>query len=103
MNDIVLGLLGGGVLVQLLNILFTFRQNRRQLNASALGGEVEALERTIKVLSDNLVRETARHNEESERLRAQIRRLEQEVVELREQLGAIHRAASVDEGDDRSQ
>jgi len=91
MNDIIIGLLGGGALVQLLNMLFTLRQNRRQLNASALGGEVEALERTIKVLSDNLERETARHQEESRRLRDEIRRLETEVSDLRRQLADIRK------------
>lgn len=83
MKEIILGILGGGAFVQLLNFLFTLRQNRRQLNASALGGEVEALERTIRVLSENIERENKRHNEESERLRTQIGRLEEEVSELR--------------------
>lgn len=89
MIEIILGILGGGTLVQLINLLVTYRQNRRQLNASALGGEVEALERTIRLLQENLERETQRHNQESERLRSQIERLEKEVCELRTQCALL--------------
>ena len=56
MRELFIGLFGGGAVVQLLNMLLTYRQNRRQMNATALGTEVEALERAIRIISENLER-----------------------------------------------
>ena len=39
MRELFIGLFGGGAVVQLLNMLLTYRQNRRQMNATALGTE----------------------------------------------------------------
>ena len=45
------------------------------MDASALGTEVQALERTIAVISDNLERQNAAHQAEVETLRAEIESL----------------------------
>ena len=75
MKELLLGLLGGGAVVQLFNAVATLRQSRRQMDASALGTEVQALERTIAVISDNLERQNAAHQAEVETLRAEIESL----------------------------
>ncbi|MCM1291817.1 MAG: hypothetical protein NC201_06795 [Prevotella sp.] len=83
MNEIVIGLLGGGVAVQLLNFFYTRKQSRRQLDSTALGAEVTALECAIRTLQDNLASSTAYYQGEIERLRGRIRDLEATVAELR--------------------
>lgn len=82
MNEIVIALLGSGVLAQLVATLATLRQNRRQINASALGGEVAALEKTISLLSDNYDRQSATHRTETEELRKELTALRARVNEL---------------------
>lgn len=89
-----IGLLGGGALVQLFTGVATLRQNRRQMNASALGAEVEALEKTIAVLSANLERQNEVHRVEVEAMRREIddlqrskTTLETEVRRLRDMIG----------------
>ncbi len=75
MTEIILGVLGGGAAVQLVNTLAMVRQNRRRLNAEALGLEIAALERTIEVLQKNFELENERHRKEVAALRAEIERL----------------------------
>lgn len=76
MLEILLGLLGGGGAVQLLNMFINRSASRRQMNAESLGKEVEALERTIVVLESTFEKEV-------NRLRGEIDRLEKEVAALR--------------------
>lgn len=83
MTDLIIGLLGGGALVQLASLLTTWRQNRRQMAASALGGEVEALEKTIAVLNSNFEQATERHRRETNELRDELERLRRECSSLR--------------------
>lgn len=90
MRELFIGLFGGGAVVQLLNMLLTYRQNRRQMNATALGTEVEALERAIRIISENLERQNAEHRKEVaelqnevETLRMRCRELERELTLLR--------------------
>lgn len=90
MKELILGLFGGGAVVQAINYLLTLRQNRRQMNATALGTEVEALERTIKVIYENLERQNLTHRSEVESLQKELaalrkrcRELELEVMRLR--------------------
>lgn len=93
MKDMILGLLGGGAAVQLMNTLMTLRPSRRQMDANALGAEVAALESTINVLRDNMERAETRHREQVEQLRAEVedlrgcrRRLEEQVERLEAQV-----------------
>lgn len=90
MRELFIGLFGGGAVVQLLNMLLTYRQNRRQMNATALGTEVEALERAIRIISENLERQNAEHRKvvaelqnEVDTLRKRCRDLERELILLR--------------------
>lgn len=86
MKELILGLLGGGAVTQLLNTLATLRQNRRQINAAALGPEVEALEKTITVLYANQERQNALHREEVKELRGEIAALRREKQALEERV-----------------
>ena len=90
MRELFIGLFSGGAVVQLLNMLLTYRQNRRQMNATALGTEVEALERAIRIISENLERQNAEHRKvvaelqnEVDTLRKRCRDLERELTVLR--------------------
>ncbi|MEE1022209.1 MAG: hypothetical protein U0L83_03610 [Muribaculaceae bacterium] len=83
MNDIIIALLGGGAFVQLVNSFATMRQNRRRINADALGIEVGALEKTIEVLQNSFEREMERHKAETASLRAEIASLRAEIDTLR--------------------
>ena len=90
MRELFIGLFGGGAVVLLLNMLLTYRQNRRQMNATALGTEVEALERAIRIISENLERQNAEHRKvvaelqnEVDTLRKRCRDLERELILLR--------------------
>ena len=105
MKELILGLLGGGAVTQLLNTLATLRQNRRQINAAALGTEVEALEKTIAVLYANLERQNALHREEVKELRGEIaalrrekQALEERVRRLGEQLRSVAPRRATEEG-----
>lgn len=89
MNELIIALLGSGVLAQLVGTLATLRQNRRQLNASALGGEVAALEKTISLLSDNYDRQAATHRTETEELRKELTALRSRVNELTAELDRL--------------
>lgn len=100
MKEMLIGLLGGGALVQLFTGLATLRQNRRQMNASALGAEVEALEKTIAVLSANMERQNEVHRAEVEAMRSEIAdlqrsktALETEVRRLRNMIGTPRHGA----------
>lgn len=83
MKEIIIGLLGGGALVQLLNVAGTLRQSRRSLDSQSLGNEVAALEKTITLLQDNFEREVKRHQTEVAALRAEIVSLRSELDSLR--------------------
>lgn len=76
MNEIIIGLLGGGVLVEVLNLVLNRRASRRQMDATSLGTEVTALEAAISTLQGNLERTTAYYQSEIERLQGRIRELE---------------------------
>ena len=82
MKELILGLLGGGAVVQLLNILISARPNRRKLTAEALDVEVGVLERTLKVMNHNMELTNQRHKAEIDALKAEIHRLEQRISEL---------------------
>ncbi len=82
MKNLILGLLGGGVVVQLLNFMVSARPNRRRLTAEALDSEITALEHTLQVLSDNIELTDRRHHLESEKMKLEIERLEKRVEEL---------------------
>ena len=92
-------------MTQLLNTLATLRQNRRQINAAALGTEVEALEKTIAVLYANQERQHALHREEVKELRSEIaalrrekQALEERVRRLGEQLRSVAPRRATEEG-----
>jgi len=91
MKEIVIALLSGGAIVQVANMLATLRQNRRQLNASALGTEVAALEKTICVLQSNFENENRRHREEITELRTEVKTLQGENMRLRTELSFLRR------------
>lgn len=82
MNELIIALLGGGVLAQLAGTLATLRQNRRRIDADSLGTEVAALEKTISLLSDNYERQAQSHRAETESLRADVASLRARVNEL---------------------
>lgn len=96
-TELLIALLGGGSLVQIATALLTFRQNRRQLNASALGTEVEALEKTIAVIHENFERANKAHREETERLVKRITELERANEELQLRLSQLTQAMSCGE------
>ncbi|MBD5221688.1 MAG: hypothetical protein HDS70_04880 [Bacteroidales bacterium] len=76
LTELIIGLLGGGVAVQLLQTLLTLRQSRRQISSAALGGEVTAMQEAIRTLQENLENSTRYYRGEIERLQAHIRQLE---------------------------
>lgn len=86
MKELILGLLGGGVVVQLLNLFISARPNRRRLTAEALDAEISALEHTLKVMTENIEIETRRHALERRELKEEILRLENRITELTESL-----------------
>lgn len=83
MTELIIGLLGGGVAVQLVQTLLTLRQNRRAIASTALGAEVTALETAIRILQENLATTTAYYQDEIGRLRTQIAHLEGIISEMR--------------------
>ena len=82
MKETILGLLGGGVLVQALNVLATLRPTRRKADADALGAEVTALERTINLIYSKFEESERRAAEREQRLQSEIERLRARVREL---------------------
>lgn len=101
MTELVLGLLGGGAAVQIINFILTLRQNRRRMDAEALGAEVSALEKTILLLYNNFEREVAAHKHDVRELQEQLellRRskalLEKEVARLRAQVERLRRSSA---------
>jgi peptidoglycan hydrolase CwlO-like protein len=82
MKELLMGLLGGGVMVQLFNAIVSARPTQRQMNATALGSEVEALEKTINLLKDNLEAEIMRHAAERKELMERIEMLNGRIQEL---------------------
>lgn len=86
LSDLLLGLFGGGAIVQLLQTLINRRATRRQLNANALGTEIEALEHTIAVLRTTLDAEMERHERERRALLERIEQLNAAVSSLSERV-----------------
>lgn len=89
MKELIFGLLGGGVVVQLLNLLVSARPSRRKLTAEALDVEIAVLERTLKVMSDNMEMTNQRHVAEINGLKSEIHRLEKRVGELTDMLEKV--------------
>ena len=84
MTTLLIGLLGGGTLVQLIQLLIQRRSFGRKTDAEALGGEVEALEKAIATLRNNLDAEVERRFESRiAELEGQIANLEEENRRLR--------------------
>lgn len=82
MKDVMIGLLGGGTIVQILNLLLTGRPARRRANADALGAEVAALEKTINVIYSRFEDLAMRYATETAALRSEIDSLRSRIVEL---------------------
>ncbi len=95
MKELLIGLLGGGAIVQLVSTLSNLRPARRHANASALGAEVEALEKTIKTLGDNFNAEMERHRAERDSLRQEISELNARISELNESILSLRRENSM--------
>lgn len=76
-------------MVQLFTAAATLRQNRRQLDASALGTEVAALEKTISVLHTSLERQKTLYEEECGALRKRICQLEEHVESLQREISEL--------------
>ena len=89
-ETLIVSLLGGGVLTQIVTAVLHARQNARQLNANALGTEVQALERTISLLKENLEAEIKRHDREREQLMGRITQLEEQAEKMRATLKQLH-------------
>lgn len=89
MNELLIALLGGGTIAQLAATVLTLRQNRRQMNAAALGAEVDALEKSIRVLYDNYERSEQAHQRERDRLTARVEAAENECRRLREKVDRL--------------
>ncbi len=87
--ELILGLFGGGVLGQLCMALVNRTANRRQINAQALGGEVAALEQTIRLLRESMEAEVRSHAEERESMRREIRGLNDRISQLNESIIAL--------------
>lgn len=90
MTTLLLGLLGGGTLVQLLQLLLHLRQDSRNANATALGAEVQALESAIEALRNNLTAETRRYEDERRRLEERISKLEARIQLLLQENENLH-------------
>lgn len=85
MTTLLIGLLGGGTLVQLIQLLIQRRSFGRKTDAEALGGEVEALEKAIATLRNNLDAEVERHDTERRRFESRIAELEGQIANLEEE------------------
>lgn len=89
MKELIIGLLGGGTLVQLINLLLNARSSRRQQQAQALDTEISALEHTIKILSESIDIETRRHSLERQELREEIVALKRQIATLIENVETL--------------
>ncbi len=85
MTTLLIGLLGGGTLVQLIQLLIQRRSFGRKTDAEALGGEVEALEKAIATLRNNLDAEVERHDTERRRFESRIAELEGQIANMEEE------------------
>lgn len=86
--ELIIGLLGGGVVSQLVQALVNRRAAGRQMNAGALTTEVEAMSQTIRLLRESMEEEIKSHAAEREALMREVRRLHRRVSALTE---AMHR------------
>lgn len=86
--ELIIGLLGGGVVSQMVQALVNRRAAGRQMNANALSTEVEAMSQTIKLLRESMEEEIRNHAAEREALLREVRRLHRRVNALTE---ALHR------------
>ena len=89
MKELIIGLLGGGTLVQLINIVINARSSRRQQEAQALDTEISALEHTLKIVSENIEIETRRHSLERQELREEILSLKQQIARQNDDITAL--------------
>lgn len=89
MKELIIGLLGGGVFAEVLNIIIGAKANRRKLQAEALDTEVTTMEHTLRVLADNMDREIKRHDLECERMQAEIAELKQRVCQLTDTVNSL--------------
>ena len=89
MKELIIGLLGGGTLVQLINIFINARSSRRQQEAQALDTEISALEHTLKIVSANIEIETRRHSLERQELREEILSLKQQIARQNDDIAAL--------------
>ena len=89
MKELIIGLLGGGTLVQLINLLLNARSSRRQQQAQALDTEISSLEHTIKILSESIDIETRRHSLERQELREEIVALKRQIATLIENVETL--------------
>ena len=89
MKELIIGLLGGGTLVQLINLLLNARSSRRQQQAQALDTEISAREHTIKILSESIDIETRRHSLERQELREEIVALKRQIATLIENVETL--------------
>lgn len=89
MTELIIGLLGGGTLVQLINLLINARSSRRQQQAQALDTEISALEHTLKIVNDNAEIETRRHSLERQELRQEIDTLKKRLSTLSDDVEAL--------------
>lgn len=89
MKELIIGLLGGGTLVQLINIFINARSSRRQQEAQALDTEISTLEHTLKIVSENIEIETRRHSLERQELREEILSLKQQIARQNDDITAL--------------
>jgi len=89
MKELIIGLLGGGALVEIVRMMLNNRVDKRKMHAEALDSEVTTMEHTLRVLADNMDRQIQRHNEEREHLLSEIAGLRSQVAELKESVEAL--------------
>lgn len=89
MTELIIGLLGGGALVKLIEILLNARPNRRRLTAQALDTEIATLEHTLKIVGENVESEARRHAAERQLLKDEITSLRRRVDELSESVANL--------------
>lgn len=89
MTELIIGLLGGGTLVQLINLLINARSSRRQQQAQALDTEISALEHTLKIVSENAEIESRRHSLERQELREEIDSLKKRLCRLSDDIDTL--------------
>lgn len=71
--------------MQLIQLLIQRRSFGRKTDAEALGGEVEALEKAIATLRNNLDAEVERHDTERRRFESRIAELGGQIANLEEE------------------